>query len=233
MQAVPYLVPGSLVFRLFLTPHNLTGIAVAPDLQSVFVTWKRIELFDSNDRNIVDRVRRTRLEQIVEHLAAATNDPADFVRIEHLALRNHVQKLTLGKVGQRRNRKAVTQKTLRRHYDKRLARVTQHLPAKHMKHLRGIGRHAHLHIVFGAQLQKALESGGRMLWPLPLVAVRQQQRQSAQASPLGFARTNELIDYYLGAVDKIAKLAFPNNQCFRIGGAVAVFESKYSLLREQ
>ena len=48
-----------------------------------------------------------------------------------------------------------------------------------------------------------------MFRTLAFVAVRQQQHESAQAIPLRFAGTDELIDDDLRAVGEIAELAFP------------------------
>ena len=96
----------------------------------------------------------------------------------------------------------MTQQTLRRHDDERLSQRPQHLPAQHVEHLRGRRGYAHLDVVFGAELQEALEPGRGMLRPLAFVAVRQEQREPRQPPPFGFARTDELIDDHLGAVAK-------------------------------
>jgi hypothetical protein len=42
-----------------------------------------------------------------------------------------------------------------------------HLPAQQVEHLRRRGRHAHLHVVLGAQLQEALDARRRVLRALP------------------------------------------------------------------
>ena len=60
-----------------------------------------------------------------------------------------------------------------------------------------------------AQLQEALEARGGMLRALAFVAVRQEQRQAAQAVPLRFAGADELVDDDLRAVGEIAELALP------------------------
>ena len=126
-----------------------------------------------------------------------------------------VLKPAVGQFLELRHRQLVTQQALRRHDDQRLAERPHHLPPQHVKHLRGRRRHAHLHVVLGAQLQETLEARRGMLRPLPFVAVRQKQRESAEPAPLRFARTDELVDDDLRAVGEIAELAFPDRRASR------------------
>ncbi len=91
----------------------------------------------------------------------------------------------------------------------------QHLPAQHVEHLRGRRRHAHRHVVLGAELQEALEARRGVLGTLPFVAVRQEQRQPADATPLGLARGDELVDDDLRAIGEVAELAFPDHEAVR------------------
>ena len=72
-----------------------------------------------------------------------------------------------------------------------------------------------------------------MLGALPFVAVWQQHGKGAHTTPFGLARTDELIDYDLCAIDEIAKLAFPDDQRIRFGCRETVFESEHRLFREQ
>ena len=72
-----------------------------------------------------------------------------------------------------------------------------------------------------------------MLRPLALIAVRQEQRQATQSSPLGFAGADELIDDHLGPVCEIAELAFPDREGVGRGRCVAIFETEHSLFRQQ
>jgi len=57
-----------------------------------------------------------------------------------------------------------------------------------------------------------------MLGALTLVSMRKEQRESRETTPLGFARTDELIDDDLRAVAEIAELALPNRQAMRLRG---------------
>ena len=77
------------------------------------------------------------------------------------------------KIGERRGGRRMAQQALGRHDDQRLAPRSQHLPPQEVEELGRRRRIDHLHIVFGAELQEALEAGARVLGPLPFVAVRQ------------------------------------------------------------
>src|SRR5205807_1520448 len=142
---------------------------------------------------------------------------------------DHARGAPAGEILERGYRRLVTQETLRRHDDQRLAEGLAHLPPQHVEHLRRRRRHAHLHVVLRAQLQEALEARRGMLGPGPLVAVRQQQREAAETLPLGLARADELVDDDLGAVGEVAVLRLPDHERLRIGGRVAVLESHHRL----
>src|SRR5690606_8982603 len=113
------------------------------------------------------------------------------------------------------------------------AQRTHRLATQQVENLRRRGWRAYLYIVLGTQLQETLEPRGGVLRALPFVAVWQQQRQAADTRPLGFTRGNELVDHHLGTVGKIAELRFPDHQCFRRGGGVAILERQYCLFRQQ
>ncbi len=72
-----------------------------------------------------------------------------------------------------------------------------------------------------------------MLRSLTLVTVRQEQHQSAQAIPLGFAGGDELIDDHLRAVGEVAELGFPDRQRVRIGGGITVLECHHRFFGQQ
>ena len=69
-----------------------------------------------------------------------------------------------------------------------------------------------------------------MFRSLAFIPVGQKEREPAQAAPLGFAGRDELVDDDLCAVREIPELALPDDQCFRRGSCVAVFEGKNGLL---
>src|SRR5262245_27430424 len=92
---------------------------------------------------------------------------------------------------------------------------------------------ANLHIVFCAELEKALDTRAGMLRPLSLIAVRQEQPQADGLLPLGLSACDELVDDHLRPIGEVAKLGFPQHQCQGIGHAVAEFKPEHSGFGEE
>ena len=90
------------------------------------------------------------------------------------------------------------------------------LTAQDVEELRGGRDVDHLHVVLGAELEEPLEPGARMLRALSLVAVRQQEHETAHALPLRLRARHELIYDDLRLVGKIAELRLPDHQPARI-----------------
>src|SRR5580693_9660019 len=72
-----------------------------------------------------------------------------------------------------------------------------------------------------------------MLRTLPFIAMRQHADEARHAQPFAFARGDELIEQYLGAVGEVAELRFPDRQRLRLRQRIAVLEAEHRLLREQ
>src|ERR1035437_7193172 len=130
------------------------------------------------------------------------------------------------------------QQALGRKNDERLSRAAPsaaavHLAAQQVEVLRGRRAVAHLHVVFGAEREVALDTGARVFGALPFVAVREQHHQAARLSPLLLAAGNELVDHDLRAVGEIAELRFPDDQRQRLGHGVAEFEAQHGVLAER
>ncbi len=83
-----------------------------------------------------------------------------------------------------------------------------------------------MYIVVRGQLQIAFHAGTGVFGSLTFIAMRQQHNQSAEQSPLVFARCDELIDDDLRTVGKVAELRLPQNQGLRIIAAVTVLETQ-------
>ena len=96
--------------------------------------------------------------------------------------------------------------------DERLAPGEQRLAAQQVEVLRRGRGLADLHVVLGAELEVALDAGARVLRPLPLVAVRQQQHDAGEQVPLVLAGGDELVDDDLRAVGEVAELRLPADQ---------------------
>ena len=77
---------------------------------------------------------------------------------------------------------------------------------------------------FVRHLEVPLHAAARVLRPLPVVPVREQERDARLRQPLGLAAADELVDDDLSAVGEIAKLSLPHDQ--RVGVLKRVPELK-------
>ncbi|MCY1505896.1 hypothetical protein D9M68_401240 [compost metagenome] len=225
-------VPGALVHRFFLTPDHVLEVLVRSQGFGQILFRERIELLDTDDRDVVATFGTALLQQVVVDLAAAQDDAVDLLRIQAVDLADDSLERAVGQFFQGRDGQLVAQQRLRRHHDQRLAQRTDHLAAQHVVDLSRGGRYADLDVLLGAQLQVAFQTRGGVLRTLALVAVRQQHGQAAEALPLDLAAGDELVDHHLRAVGEVAELGFPDHQRVRRGGGVAVFEGQHRLFRE-
>ena len=102
-----------------------------------------------------------------------------------------------------------------------------------MEVLRGSRAVDDLDIVLRAHREEALDARRRVLGPLSLVAVRQQQDQPRRLLPLVLRRHEELVDHDLGAVHEVAELCLPRDERVLRHDGVAVLEAQRGVLREQ
>ena len=68
-------VPGALVFRFFLTPHNVFDIVKTLNRVQQVVIWKRIKLFYSDDGDMIQLMLTPCSSKLVIHLAATHHQP--------------------------------------------------------------------------------------------------------------------------------------------------------------
>ena len=76
-------------------------------------------------------------------------------------------------------------------------------------------RITNLQIILGAELEKAFQTGRRVLGALAFVAMRQKHDKPAFLLPFILGSGYILIDDHLSAVGKIAELGFPYYQVVR------------------
>ena len=88
-------------------------------------------------------------------------------------------------------------------------------------------------VLLGGELEEALELRARVLGPVPLVPVRQEQRQPRGLPPLREAGDEELVDDDLGAVDEVAELRLPEDERVGRRDRVAVLEAETGVLGER
>ena len=77
---MPDLIPGALVFWLFLAPDYFPGLWPGSDSRRVVRHRKRVKLLDAYDCHVFHVPVVARIDEIVINLAAAENDPLDRIR---------------------------------------------------------------------------------------------------------------------------------------------------------
>ena len=113
-----------------------------------------------------------------------------------------------------------------RHYHKRLDKLTMHLATQEMEVLSRCGDIADLYIVFRAQLEETLHSARRVLWALPLIAMRKQHCDATKDTPFGFRADDKLICNHLSTVGEVAELGFPEAKHLRVVYRITIIETK-------
>ena len=88
-------------------------------------------------------------------------------------------------------------------------------------------------VLLRGHLHEPLDARARMLGPVPLVAVREQQREPRRLPPLGERRDDELVDDDLRAVHEVAELGLPDDERVRARDRVAVLEAETAGLGER
>src|SRR3989344_2796095 len=175
-QAMLGLVPGALVACLFLAPDETVRAGITLKCLLQFLLRKRIELFKSQNRDVAPPQRLPPLDKIIIELAAAQDDLLHGGILDRLGLEQHRPEAAERQILQTAHRKPVTQQAFWCHDHQRLAARPQHLAAQQMKKLRRGRRHAHEHVLLGAELEIPFESPRGMFRALAFVAVRQEQR---------------------------------------------------------
>ena len=125
-----------------------------------------------------------------------------------------------------RRRLLQPQQALRRHHDERSRRRVERLPADEVEVLGGRRAVRDADVLLRGELEEALQARARVLGPVPLVAVREEQGQARGLSPLREAGDDELVDDDLRAVDEVAELRLPEDERVRRGDRVAVLEGE-------
>ena len=143
-----------------------------------------VELFDANDCRVFAFVLRiARRQQFVTNFTGAQDDSfgAFGVTADRPALRGSDRRpKSLNGAGGF----AGAQVAFRRHQDQRFAERAHDLAAQDVEMLRGGAAVGDLHVIVGAQLQEAFETGRRVFWTSAFLAVRQHHHQALNNGPI-------------------------------------------------
>src|SRR5579862_2573849 len=240
-QAVVHEVPAAHVPRLLLHPDDLRRVRVARELLFDGAEGERVELLETDQGDRIGLAFAARGEERIVDLAAREQDAPHACRVgRHPRLRRtgerdvveHGVKRPVREVGDRRHAELVPEEALRGHDDERLPEAAVHLAPERVEVLRRGGEVADLEVVLGAELEPALEPRARVLRPLSLVAVRQQNDEPAHPLPLRLGARDELVDDHLRAVHEVAELRLPADEPPRVRQADAELEPEDGVLRE-
>jgi hypothetical protein len=208
---------------LFLDPDNFTRIPMRINRGGDFILGERIELIQEEDRGGRVFAAAAFGAELVTDLAAGDEDT---LGVSDLAVWNECKKARTFEVFDWGRGVGMAQHAFRRENDQRFAPKATCLPSKEMEVLSRSGGLADVHIAFRSELHEALNASAGVLGPLAFVAVREQQDQAGRQAPFVFTGTEELVDDDLRAVDEVAELRFPEDECFRIVAREAVLEAE-------
>ena len=94
-DTVLYREPSALIDGFFLTPDHLFRFAESAEFLQQFLVWKRIELLNAHDRDVVQFLFRSGFPQIVKDLAAAQHNPLHFFALQGLCFADHQLELAV------------------------------------------------------------------------------------------------------------------------------------------
>ena len=221
-------VPGTHVLRFFLEPDEVAGLGIATKRNLECVGRPRVELLDADDRDRGIFAAVAGSDHVVADLAGRQHDLGDVggPQVVDVGIVEQFLERAAGQLADRRLRRPSPQQRLRGDDEERLANLTMHLTTQQVEVLRGRRGVADLDVVLGAGQQHTLDTGRRVLGALALVAVGEQEHEAAVLLPLVLGADDELVDHDLGAVDEVAELGFPHDECVGVGQGVAVLETE-------
>src|SRR5690554_744007 len=114
-------VPGTLVQRLFLTPHQGLKVYVILERLVQLLLGEGIELLNAHDGYVVYLVLCAPGDEIIVNLAGTHDNAPDLLRFKPGLIRQHHLEMAIGEVFQAGNGLLVTQQALGRHHHQRLA----------------------------------------------------------------------------------------------------------------
>ena len=87
------LIPGALVLRFLLTPHDVIRVRIGFDDGCILLDRERIKLLDAHQPDIPFFIDFAGFEKIVKHFTAAEDDPIDLRMVLLAPIRDDELKL--------------------------------------------------------------------------------------------------------------------------------------------
>src|SRR5213595_2626995 len=165
---------GTHVARLLLYPHDLAQVGILADQRRQLLARERIEQLHPGDRHVLGlRPRRGECEVVV-HLAATQDEPAHGVAGRRGGVVEHRLEPSGRQILEPRARLRQPQQALRREQHERPELGVTRLAPEQMEVLRRRRAVGDADIPVGAEREKALDAGARVLGSLALVAMREE-----------------------------------------------------------
>ena len=224
--------PGTHVLRLLLCPHDLVQIGIRRHELGVRVHGERVQLLEPGNRDLVRSRPLLVPHDVVVHLSRADDEARHALAIR-TGIVDDLTERTLCELGERRRGLLQPKQAFRCHHDERTAGSVEGLAAEQVKILARRRAVRDADVLLRGELEESLEARARMLGAVALVSVRQQERQARRLPPLGETGDDELVDHDLRAVDEVAELRLPQNECLGRGNRVAVLEAEARVLGQR
>ena len=232
LEPVPDRTPRAHVLRLLLHPHDLGEIRIASRQLGRGLDGERVELLEPGDRDVLGARVALAADEVVVDLPRAEHEPPHRLVIGGGIVEER-REAPVGEVGEGRGGRLEPQEALRGHHDQRPRGRVERLPAEQVEVLRRGGRVRDPDVLLRRELEEPLEPRARVLGPVALVPVREQDGEPAALAPLREPGDDELVDHDLRAVDEVAELRLPEHERLRRGDRVPVLEAEAGELRER
>ena len=158
-------------------PHDL-GVRIPAEHSAQLGFGQGVVLLDAHEGDVGDFTLLDLAPQVVVDLAGVQQHPAHSAGIRHHGVVDDRLEPAAREVGDLARRAAQSQHGLWREDDQRAARAGVRLTAQQVKVRSGCRGPRDRHVVFGGHLQEPFDSSRRVVRPLALVAVRQQQHHA-------------------------------------------------------
>ncbi len=210
-----------------------------------------MHFFNPENRDILDVVLLPVRQQVIVDLARAEDDLSDLVGSHELfrvsLAVDFLEALVRVEFLDRRASFLETKQLLGSHDDERLAVIAPKLPSQYMEivscrrainnlpvnvpvlHIASVRDSL---IILITELQKSLNSAGRVLRSLPVEAVWKQDDEAILYIPFCLTRGDACVDGDLGTVGKIAELSFPDGQTIGVCLGIAILVAEDGVFTE-
>src|SRR6202453_1471407 len=179
--------PGAHVLGLLLTPDHLRILEAREFLQQR-LNRERVKLLHPEQVDVVDTTLLALIVEIVVDFPRADDNAADLVVLREFDLFALMRLRVIPQQAVKARSRAegfevgdsalVAQHRLRRHRDQRFAELAPELAPQRVEEIGRRRADDDLHVVLGAELQIALETGGGMFRSCALIAMRQQTHEA-------------------------------------------------------